>query len=375
MGLAVLEYTVLAAAFWMQWRVASRWRDERPGSRIRPAAILASYTILLITLALNSKFIFGLIPLWWATWLKGATLAWAFCLVAIYIAFELSSRIPPFDPARRKVLVATRAALCAAPIAATGFGVLVRKQFDVREIDIAIRGLPPDLHGLRMVQISDIHLSPFLNETELAYVIDMANETKAQLALVTGDLITTRRDPLDACIQQLKRLKADAGVLSCLGNHERFADAENYTTKQCGRLGIEVLRSKARALKFGSAVLNVAGVDYQSTKDPYLEGTESLVVREPNHLNILLSHNPDVFPVAAKQGFDLTVAGHTHGGQVSVEILSRHLNVAKFFTPYTYGLYREGNSAIYVTRGIGTVGIPVRIGAPPEVALIRLCAS
>jgi hypothetical protein len=375
MGLAVLEYFVLAAAFLLQVRIAPEWLNEGPGRRARQAAILASYIVLAIAAALNSKFIFGLLPLWWAAWLKAATLAWAFCLLAICLAFELSSRIRPFDPGRRKLLLATRSAVCAAPIAATGFGVLVRKQFGVREVDVPVPGLPSDLRGLRLVQLSDIHLSPFLSEHELAYVVDMANETKAHLALVTGDLITTRRDPLDACIQQLKRLKADAGVLGCLGNHERFADAENYTTHQCRRLGIGVLRSEARPLRFGNAVLNVAGVDYQATHDPYLEGTESLVLREPNHVNVLLSHNPDVFPVAAKQGFDLTIAGHTHGGQVSVEILSRHLNVAKFFTPYTYGLYREGNSAIYVTRGIGTVGIPVRIGAPPEVALIRLCAS
>jgi predicted MPP superfamily phosphohydrolase len=375
MGLAVLEYFVLAAAFLLQLRIAGRWLEERPGSRARQAAILASYIVLAIAAALNSKFIFGLFPLWWAAWLKAATLAWSFCLLAICIAFELSSRIQPFDPGRRKLLLATRSAVCAAPIAATGFGVLTRKQFGVREIDVPIAGLPADLSGLRLVQLSDIHLSPFLREDELRYVVDMANETKAHLALVTGDLITTRRDPLDACIEQLKRLRADAGVLSCLGNHERFADAESYTARQCRQVGIDVLRNEARPLRFGNAILNVAGVDYQATHDPYLEGTESLVVREPNHVNVLLSHNPDVFPVAAKQGFDLTVAGHTHGGQVSVEILSRHLNVAKFFTPYTYGLYREGNSAIYVTRGIGTVGIPVRIGAPPEVAVIRLCAS
>jgi predicted MPP superfamily phosphohydrolase len=375
MGLAVLEYFVLAAAFLLQWRAGRDWLNERPGDRVRWAAILASSVILAIATALNSKFLFGLLPLWSAAWLKAVTLAWAFCLLAICITFELSSRIRPFDPSRRKLLVATRSALCVVPVAATGFGVLIRKQFGVREVDVPIPGLPADLNGLRFVQLSDIHLSPFLSEDELAYVVDMANETKAHLAFVTGDLITTRRDPLDACIQQLKRLKSDAGVLSCLGNHERFADAENYTTQQCRRVGIDVLRKEARPLRFGNAVLNVAGVDYQATHDPYLEGTESLVLRRPNHVNVLLSHNPDVFPVAAKQGFDLTIAGHTHGGQVSVEILSRHLNVAQFFTPYTYGLYREGNSAIYVTRGIGTVGIPVRIGAPPEVALIRLCAS
>jgi predicted MPP superfamily phosphohydrolase len=94
----------------------------------------------------------------------------------------------------------------------------------------------------------------------------------------------------------------------------------------------------------------------------------------PGATNILLSHNPDVFPVAARQGWDLTISGHTHGGQISVEILGENLSVARLYTPYVHGLYRRGAPAIYVSRGVGTVGVPTRVGAPPEVSLIRLCA-
>jgi hypothetical protein len=104
----------------------------------------------------------------------------------------------------------------------------------------------------------------------------------------------------------------------------------------------------------------------------YLVDAEQMIV--PGLLNVLLSHNPDVFPAAAAQGYDLTVAGHTHGGQVDVEILHEHLNVARYFTSYVQGLYQEGNSSIYVSNGIGTIGVPVRLGAPPEVSLLHLCA-
>jgi hypothetical protein len=114
-------------------------------------------------------------------------------------------------------------------------------------------------------------------------------------------------------------------------------------------------------------------VDYQQTGTGYLRGAESWI--EPGVPNILLSHNPDVFDVAARQGWDLTIAGHTHGGQVMVEILHQQLSAARFYTPYVYGLFRQGRSSIWVTRGIGTVGVPVRLGAPPEVALLRLCAT
>ena len=121
-----------------------------------------------------------------------------------------------------------------------------------------------------------------------------------------------------------------------------------------------------------TATLNLAGQDFQSQRERgrYLRGAERLIV--PGATNLLLQHNPDVFPVAARQGYNLLLAGHTHGGQVTVEILDQSINPARFFTPYVYGLYRIGASAAYVTRGIGTIGIPARIGAPPEITLLRL---
>jgi len=91
--------------------------------------------------------------------------------------------------------------------------------------------------------------------------------------------------------------------------------------------------------------------------------------------NLLLSHNPDVFPTAVSQGWDVTIAGHTHGGQVDVEILGEHLNPARFFTPYIYGVYQQSGKSILVSRGLGTVGAPMRAGAPPEVNLITLVAA
>jgi uncharacterized protein len=147
---------------------------------------------------------------------------------------------------------------------------------------------------------------------------------------------------------------------------------EDYTARTSARAGIRFLRSESQTLRFGDSLLNLAGVDFQSFRDRknYLPDGESLIV--PGATNILLQHNPDVFPKAARQGYNLLLAGHTHGGQVTVEILDQAINPARFFTPYVSGLYRAGNSAAYVTRGIGTIGIPARIGAPPEISLLRL---
>ena len=122
------------------------------------------------------------------------------------------------------------------------------------------------------MQLTDIHLSPFLSETELAHAVAMANETHAHMALVTGDMISTHRDPLDHCLQHLAGLRAEAGIFGCLGNHEIYANAEDYATQQGARLGIRYLRSEAVCLKFGGATMNLAGVDYQRFHQPYLAG-------------------------------------------------------------------------------------------------------
>jgi uncharacterized protein len=282
-------------------------------------------------------------------------------------------RSRPTDRTRRLVLRTAANAAIAAPAVVLGYGTFVeRTDLRVREVDIPLAGLPPDLDGLRILQISDIHRGAFLSDRELGKVVDAALGLHPHLAVITGDLISTWGDPLDSCLAQLRRLKADAGILACMGNHERFAEAENHAERAGARAGIRFLRSTSQSLRFGAATLNVAGVDYQAKSEwkRYLRGAERLIV--PHACNVLLSHNPDVFPVAARQGYNLLLAGHTHGGQVQVEIFDAAINPARFFTPYVYGVYRAGAAAAYVTRGVGTIGLPTRVGAPPEISLVRL---
>lgn len=305
-------------------------------------------------------------------WIQCAAIVGLVFLIGLTLGLPLWRNASRFQPGRRALLQSAGGGLCLAPLAAAAFGMAGRNRFHLTEVKIPIANLPKDLDGLRIVQLTDIHLSPFLSEREFAAAVDMANETRAHVALITGDLITRRGDPLDACLRQLARLRGEAGVLGCLGNHEIYTRTEDYVTEQGRRKGMLFLRHEARQLRFGSAALNFVGVDYQQSHTRYLPGVEKLVA--PGTVNILLSHNPDVFRVAAGQGFDLTIAGHTHGGQVNVEILDQNLNAARYFTPYVRGLYREGASSIYVSSGVGTIGVPIRLGAPAEVTLLRLCA-
>jgi uncharacterized protein len=319
----------------------------------------------------NSHF-----PLWLATWPREAAMTWALLSLIIVPMFALARRIPRpqpnHSPTRRGFLRTMRAATVATPLAIFGYGTFIaRTRIELHEESIPIPGLHPDLDGLRLVQLSDIHLSPFLSVQELERAVALANETRAHLALVTGDLISTALDPLDTCLDRVSKLRADGGIFACMGNHEIYAGVEDYAAASGAQLGIRFLRSTAQLLRFGSATLNLAGVDYQRMHADYLIGAEKMI--QAGALNLLLSHNPDVFPVAASQGWQCTLAGHTHGGQINFEILRRDMNIARFFTPYTKGLYRQGESSIYVSRGIGTIGVPVRIGSVPEVALLKLC--
>ncbi len=315
-----------------------------------------------------------LVPMAAFSWVQGIVMTWAALSLAWLAALGFSRLVLPANAqhstARRNFLRVARGALFAAPAVVVMF--VQRLRIGLREQEIALPGLPADLDGLKIVQLTDIHLSAFLSVVELERAVAIANETRAHIALVTGDLISFKGDPLDDCLNRLKALRADAGVFGCLGNHELYTDTEGYVTRQGARFGMRILRQENHGLQFGAARLNLAGVDYQrkSRSGTYLAGGEKLI--EPGAFNVLLSHNPDVFPVAAKQGYQLSIAGHTHGGQVRVEILRADLNIARFFTPYVDGLYRQDDAAIFVSRGIGTIALPARLGAPPEVALLRL---
>jgi predicted MPP superfamily phosphohydrolase len=372
-----VEFFVLAFLIPAHFYFARRL-SERIGRRTAFSIAWALVAMTLFGLALDAVNVQEYFPGWVHSVFRGLSLAWMMnCLgcAAVYAVLtpfrkQAPAEDPPHSPARRRLLQSAYAA----PAAVLGYGAFIeRDRFQLREVDIPTPGLPRSLHGLRIVQLTDIHMGAFLSERQLERVIGMANETKAHLAVMTGDLITKAGDPVDACLRQLARVKAEAGMLGCLGNHEIYASAEEYVEKQAARLGIDFLRNRSRKLVFNGETLNFAGIDYQTkSKGPYLRGSAALVA--PGEVNILLSHNPDVFRLSPQKGFQLTIAGHTHGGQIAVEYLNPYLNVARFVTPYIAGYYHERGASLYVSRGIGTIGVPVRAGVPPEVTLLRLCA-
>jgi predicted MPP superfamily phosphohydrolase len=379
----IVEYaaTLLLIA---QILLARRWLRGRPR-----AVWIASIAIWIVTAVAIGM-----------TW-SGAMYSWLFVPVALRVGFTATGYVWIFltslatavflagrlvvrkipaahSPERRRALATAGAIAVAAPAAVVAFGAFVeRNDYGVAELDFPLPGLHPDLEGYRIMQVSDLHVSPFLSVRQMARVIDMANELRPDLSVFTGDLITEPGDPLDAAIRELVRLRASDGVLGCMGNHEAYVGCRNYLERQGRPGGVDFLRMRNAQVRRGQGVLNVVGVDYQknSDRETYLEGTDKLIAGGVT--NLLLSHNPDVFPTAVRIGFHGVLAGHTHGGQINVEILHRNINPARFRTPFTKGLYRWGQGdavpgSCYVTNGVGTIGMPIRLGAPPEIALLRL---
>ncbi len=306
------------------------------------------------------------------------------------------------NPSRRYFFQTASYVVGAAPFVGAVYGFATeRLRYEVECVDVPLDGLPAELDGLRIAQLSDLHIGPYMSRRQIGRAVAMANDLGADLAVVTGDFVTGANDPLEACIEELAALEAPLGVWGCLGNHEIYADVEDYATELCRRAGIRMLRRENAEVIWRGAALNLIGVDYQRSRLPngrrveMLQRVEPLVRRDVP--NILLCHNPNAFPRAAELGIELTLAGHTHGGQITVEILDRRLTPISFVTPYLAGLFarplgapegwqpvaairRAGandrgvaqRSFLYVNRGIGTVGAPVRLNAPPEITQITL---
>jgi len=301
---------------------------------------------------------------------------------------------------RRRFIKAATAFAGALPFGAGAYGFLIgRHDYRVSQIDLPINGLPRELEGLRIAQLSDIHIGSYMTAAEVRRAVGMANDLQPDLSVVTGDFITGPGDPLEICISELARLHAPLGVWGCNGNHEIYADAEEEAANQFADHGMKLLRQENAEISWRGGKFNLIGVDYQLSRDRQgrrlnlLADTASLVRRDVP--NILLSHNPNSFPRAAELGIELMLTGHTHGGQVRVEILDRRFSPARFLTSYVAGLYRRplGSASamddkeawsgapsapaavVYVNRGLGTIGAPVRIGVPPEISLLTLrCA-
>jgi hypothetical protein len=284
------------------------------------------------------------------------------------------------------------------PLLAAVYGATAgRLRYRIVTVEVPITTLPSSLDGLRIVHLSDLHIGDFVSRAAIRRAVDLANTAQPDLVVLTGDLITSARDPLEDCIEELSRLQAPLGVWGCHGNHERSAGVEARAQALFAQYGMHLLRQQCVELSWRGGRFNLIGVDDQRAhirtgeRSVILGDIEALV--RPDIPNILLSHNPDTFPRAAAMGIALSLAGHTHGGQLRLALGGRQWSPASFITPFVAGLYRlpfgpEGpvtghagtsyprpSAFLYVNRGLGTFALPVRLGVPPEITVLTLRAA
>ncbi len=285
------------------------------------------------------------------------------------------------SPDRRRFLEQSAYAVCTAPFVAGAYGLLYeRLNLEVTRQRIQLRRLPRAFHGLRITQLSDVHIGPFMPAQEIQRYVAITNQAKPDLVVLTGDFVTWDAPPQEAVVAALAGLKAPLGILGCLGNHELWTHTEDSITRLFAAAGIKILRQARAPVVLQGESLNLIGMDFQTRTRmgpagqgivrQYLEGVEPLLM--PGTANILLSHNPNTFDRATALGIDLSLAGHTHGGQVTLEFIHPDLSPSRLITPYVKGLFQQGDSQLYVNRGIGTIGVPIRLGAPPEITVFEL---
>ena len=266
---------------------------------------------------------------------------------------------------------------------ALGFGSILwgylvgQRRVRVERIDLPVRDLPPQLAGLRIAHISDLHIGRQLRAPRLRQFVDRVNELEADLIVVTGDIFDFHPTFIEEGCLELAKLSARYGVFAVLGNHDVYTGAEAVAAA-IGRLTpIRLLRDEWVAVQVDGAPLYLMGIDDPGEggrqRDSESHTLERLAQEVPvDGPRILLVHRPSFFRQAATLGIPISLAGHTHGGQISLPPPAHHHNLSRLLSHWTRGLFNDGEALLYVNRGLGVAGPPVRINCPREIALLRL---
>ena len=287
-----------------------------------------------------------------------------------------------FLTSKRGIALAAAAALAAA-LAAWAFW-LEPASTTVRRVSLAVPRWHAEHRGLKVALLTDLHVgAPHMSLARLRAVVERTNAEAPDVVLITGDFVIggkkheggteggvaggTFVEP-EPIAEELKRLRAPLGVHAVLGNHDWWYDGERITRALRGA-GLGVLENQAVRVDSGGRSFWLAGVADLWTRRPDIEGTLRQVSTEDPVL--LFTHNPDIFPgVPARVG--LTVAGHTHGGQVDLPLLGRLVVPSRYGQRYAFGHVSEGGRQLFVSGGVGTSIIPVRFRVPPEIVILRL---
>jgi len=293
--------------------------------------------------------------------------------IVLWIARRIA-RAPPMDPGRRAALARiTGGAVTALAVAEVGTGLAnALREPPVVDVPIALARLPAVFDGFTIVQLTDLHVGLTIDRTFVQRVVDITNRLAPDLVAMTGDFVDGKVSDLHEEIAPLANLRASHGVFAVTGNHEYYSGVEPWVA-QISTLGVRYLRNERVVIGDGNgSSFELAGVEDHNAFGDYREDLKAATAgRDPDRALVLLAHQPRQVKRAALHGVDLQLSGHTHGGQ----IWPWHYLVKLQQGGLLAGRYQHAETQLYVSRGCGYWGPPVRLLAPLEITRVILRAA
>jgi len=263
------------------------------------------------------------------------------------------------------------------PFSSISYGaVRTTYNFKIMKDSIFINNLPSAFDGLKIVQISDIHAGSFITDKPMQEVVDIINHLKPDLVFITGDFVNFSDEEYDIISDNISKIHSTLGNYGCLGNHDHFMP-EKSLKKLIQKIevsNVKLLNNENTSIVLNGDKLQIAGIDnigYGQRFGDFQKANQNLDEEFPV---LWLVHDPTNWDPRMRNKFrcDLVLSGHTHGGQIGINMLGNVVTPARFVYKQWAGLYQENNTQLYVNRGLGTTGLPVRISVPPEITEITL---
>ena len=306
-------------------------------------------------------------------WIVGRLERWKFGRTDPLVTFELSN-VPSVQLTRRQFFARATYAYAGVGAALSGYGVWSAYRLPVlTRRTLTFPDLPPGLDGLRVLHISDLHAGIHLGEDKMQEIVARANALEPDLILQTGDMIDISSSYIPAYVRAFRELRAPLGIVTVLGNHDYYTGAP-AVIRGCRDAGQVFVKNGCHVVERNGAALALLGIDDPRnwTADDPQPGDVDAALRAapPEAFQVLLAHRPGAWDSAASRGIPLTLAGHIHGGQFYLPLLG--WSAGRLITKYVMGHFQRGSSQLYVSRGIGVVGVPIRVFVPPEIELFTL---
>lgn len=293
------------------------------------------------------------------------------------------------DNSRRAFLRTSAALVSSYAFIGSTVGVLDSDNFEIVNKEIRIDNLPEEIKGTTITLISDVHSGPYMDEDMMTEYVKTINNLNSDMILIPGDLTNSNKMEVHPFVRAFKNLKASKGIYASLGNHDYFSDAEYIANVVQKESPIKLLRNQSDIISINGRNLCIMGVEDTrqsgSKSDPvlmnYLDLTVEDTIRKMEKLNLnyedipklALFHKPYFLDDMKDKNLDLILSGHTHGGQVVLAKFGDvNISFAGAVSKYISGLYESGKSKMYISRGIGSVALPIRFNCPPEITKITL---